>query len=69
VAARSAAEGEAAETVGKRTYAALTAALRLTAAVPGTGAGRRLIATERTRCRGRGASLEVVAFSVASVRV
>ena len=39
-----ASEGEAAETPGKRTYAVLTAGLRLTAAVPGTGAGRRPIA-------------------------
>jgi hypothetical protein len=35
----SAAEGETAETLGMRTYAALTAGFRLTAAVPGTGAG------------------------------
>jgi hypothetical protein len=34
----SAAEGEAAETAGKRTCGALTTGLRLTAAVPGTGA-------------------------------
>ena len=44
LAAMSAAEGEAAETAGKRTYAALTAGLRLTAVVPGTGAGWRPIA-------------------------
>ena len=43
LAAMSAAEGEAAETGGKRTYTALTAGLsRRTAAMPGTGAGRRL---------------------------
>jgi hypothetical protein len=33
-----AAEGEAAETAGKRTYTALTAGFRLTAAVPDIGA-------------------------------
>jgi hypothetical protein len=43
--AMSTAEGEAAETVGKRTYAALTAGLGPTAVVPHTGAGRRIIAT------------------------
>jgi hypothetical protein len=43
----STAEAEAAETVGKRTCAALTAGLGPTAAVPRTGAGRRIIARMR----------------------
>jgi hypothetical protein len=43
----SAAESEAAETVGKRAYAASMAALRLTAAVLRTGAGQRLLARKK----------------------
>jgi hypothetical protein len=44
----SAAEDEGAGTSGKRTQAALTAGFRLTAAMPRTGVGRRLIAKNRT---------------------
>jgi hypothetical protein len=44
LAAMSAPEGEAAGIAGKRTYGVLTAGFRLTAAVPGTGAGWRPVA-------------------------
>jgi hypothetical protein len=49
LAVMSAAEGEAAETAGKRTDAALTAGLRLTAVVLRTGAGQPLIPMTRLR--------------------
>ena len=44
----SAAEGKAAEAVGRRTSTALASGIRLTAAVPGTGAGRRPVAQRPT---------------------
>ena len=44
----SAAEGEAADTAGKPTYAASTTGVYLTAAAPGTGAGWRPVARELT---------------------
>jgi hypothetical protein len=65
----SAVEGEAAETAGKRTYAALTVGVRLTAAVPGTRAGTAASSQGTNPLAWEGASLEVVAFSVALVRV
>jgi hypothetical protein len=65
----SAAEGEAAETAGKRTYAALTAEHRLTAAVPCTGCGTAACSQGTNPLAREWASLEVVAFSVALVRV
>ena len=65
LAAMSAAEDEAAETAGKRTYAALTAGLRLKR-IPGRDGccsqGTNPLAREE-------ASLDVVAFSVALIRV
>jgi hypothetical protein len=50
-AAMSAAEGEAAETAGKRTSAASNGRTRLTAAVPGAGTGRRLLSISRHSSR------------------
>jgi hypothetical protein len=64
----SAAEGEAAETAGKRTYAALTAG-HLTAAVPGNRGGTAACSQGTNPLAREGACLEVVAFSVALVRV
>ena len=64
-----AADSEAAETAGKRTYAALTAGHRLTVAVPCTGGGTAACSQGTNPLAREWASLEVVAFSVALVRV